>query len=139
MLQQGSVGLQEDTVEVTIENGVEVTTVKLHSDTIRPRLDRVVEYGENTMLSRGSRTVAFQKVFTMSATAYCSGTAASGCPIDDRGRSVCTGSNSDGITATGVRAVAGSGGESRPHLVAVDSRVIPLGSQIGRASCRETV
>jgi uncharacterized protein YabE (DUF348 family) len=130
VLQTGDSGIREDTVEVTLENGVEVATVILHSDMVRARMDRVVEYGENTILSREGRTVPFQKVFTLSATAYCAGTAASGCPIDDRGRSVCTGKNNDGITATGVKAVAGSGGERHPHLVAVDPRVIPLGSRL---------
>jgi len=50
-------------------------------------------------------------------TAYCT------CPI-------CTAPYSDGYTATGVRAVAGDGSRENPHLVAVDPRVIPLGSQL---------
>jgi resuscitation-promoting factor RpfB len=130
VLQKGRAGVREDTVEITLENGREVATVILHSEMIRPRQDRVVEYGENTVLSRGGRTVVFSRVFRMSATAYCAGTEASGCPISESGRSVCTGSNNDGITATGVRAVAGTGQESHPHLVAVDPRVIPLGSRL---------
>jgi resuscitation-promoting factor RpfB len=130
VLQKGRAGVREDTVEITMENGVEVATVILHSEMIRPREDRVVEYGENTLLSRGGRNMTFNRVFSMSATAYCGGTAEFGCPIDENGRSVCTGSNNDGITATGVRALAGSGSDRAPHLVAVDPKVIPLGSRL---------
>lgn len=129
-LQRGIAGLREDTVEITLENGQEVTTRIIQSTMLRIKQDRVVEYGENTILSRGGRTMRFDRVFHMAATAYCAGTEWSGCPIDDRGRSACTGKYSDGITASGVAAIAGNGGESNPHIVAVDPRVIPLGSRL---------
>jgi 3D (Asp-Asp-Asp) domain-containing protein len=129
ILQRGVTGLREDTVEVTMENGIEVSAKVLHSEVIRVRQDSVVEYGENTYLSRSGRTLNFTRVFQMAATSYCAGTEESGCPTKN-GRSVCTGKNNDGITASGLRAIAGSGRENTPHMVAVDPRVIPLGSRL---------
>ena len=130
VLSVGEVGVREDTVEIILEDGVEVSVKVVHSEMIRAKQDHVVESGENTVLSRGGRSVNFERVFTMSATAYCAGTAESGCPINANGGSQCTGQQSDGITASGRKARAGSGSENNPHLVAVDRRVIPLGSQL---------
>ena len=56
--------------------------------------------------------------------------AAKRCPHDSRGRSACTGAYNDGFTATGLPAIAGDGTEANPHIVAVDPRVIPLGSRL---------
>lgn len=130
VLQRGVTGLREDTVEVTIENGEEVDLHLVQSDIIRVKQDRVVEHGGNTLLSRSGRTFQFNKVIYVTATAYCPGTIESGCPIDEHGRSKCTGHFNDGITATGIRATAGSGQEGNPHIVAVDPRIIPLGSRL---------
>ncbi|HZK23889.1 MAG TPA: LysM peptidoglycan-binding domain-containing protein [Oscillospiraceae bacterium] len=85
---------------------------------------------ERRVISRNGRNISFTQGYKVSATAYCAGTAASGCPIDSKGRSVCTGSYNDGITASGRRAVAGDGSEANPHLVAVDPKTIPLGSRL---------
>lgn len=73
-------------------------------------------------------TPLFVSNFTVSATAYCSGTSNSGCPIDENGHPLCTGKYADGFTATGTPAVAGTGSPANPHIVAVDPNVIPLGS-----------
>ncbi|MDW7652113.1 MAG: 3D domain-containing protein [Bacillota bacterium] len=130
VLQSGTAGLREDTVEITLENGEEVSVKVLQSEMIRAKQDRVVEFGENTVLSRGGRTVNFTRVFQFTATAYCAGTAQSGCPIDENGHSRCTGKYNNAITATGRKAVAGTGREDNPHIVAVDPKVIPLGSRL---------
>ncbi|MCW3489100.1 3D domain-containing protein [Dethiobacter alkaliphilus] len=130
VLAQGQAGLREDTVEIVSEDGEEVSVKIVQSEMVQPREDRVVEYGDNTVLARGGRSVSFDRVFQMEATAYCSGTAATGCPIDANGRSQCTGSNNNGITASGQKAVAGTGSENNPHLVAVDTNLIPLGSRL---------
>lgn len=130
VLQRGITGLREDTVEVTMENGEEINLHLVQSEIIRIKQDQVVEHGGNTLLSRAGRTFDFNKVIHVTATAYCPGTAESGCPIDEYGRSKCTGHFNDGITATGVRATAGNGQEGNPHIVAVDPRVIPLGSRL---------
>lgn len=130
VLQRGIPGIRQDTVEITMENEREVSAKILQSEMLRVKQDRVVEYGENTALSRGGRTIHFERVFHMNATAYCPGTAESGCPLDSNGGSRCTGKHNNGITASGRKATAGSGREDNPHLVAVDPRVIPLGSRL---------
>ena len=81
-------------------------------------------------ISRGGRDWGIKEVMEVTATAYCPGTAAAGCPIDARGASQCTGFYNDGYTATGVPAVAGDGSKANPHLIAVDPAVIPLKSLV---------
>lgn len=85
---------------------------------------------ENNTLSRGGRVYEFVTSLEVSATAYCPGTPESGCPIDARGASQCTGFYNDGYTATGVLAAPGDGSINHPHLIAVDPAVIPLKSLI---------
>ncbi len=130
VVQRGTSGLRQDTEEITLENGLEVAREVVQSDIIRTKQDRIIEYGENTILSRSGRTLHFSSVLTVIATAYCPGTEGSGCPIDEKGASKCTGHYNDGKTATGLPAVAGSGRENDPHIVAVDPRVIPLGTRL---------
>jgi len=130
VIQRGISGLREDTKKITLEDGREISRAIVQSETIRTKQDRIIEYGENTLLSRGGRNMPFTSVLTVIATAYCPGTEGSGCPIDENGASQCTGYHNDGITASGLPAVAGSGRENDPHLVAVDPRVIPLGSRL---------
>ncbi len=130
VVQRGSNGLREDSEEVTLMNGQETGRELVQSQVITLKQDRIIEYGENTVLSRGGRTVDFSKVITVSATAYCPGTEESGCPIDSSGASKCTGHYNDGYTYTGIPAIAGSGREDDPHIIAVDPRIIPLGSRV---------
>ncbi|HHX73690.1 MAG TPA: DUF348 domain-containing protein [Firmicutes bacterium] len=127
---RGANGLQQDMVEIILEDGVEVSATVLSAEILRPREDRIIEYGENTILSRGGRVLDFQYVYTVTATAYCDGTEASGCPRDSAGRSVCTGKHGGGTTATGRKAVAGDGSEANPYIVSVDPGIIPLGSRL---------
>lgn len=130
VIRQGVRGLREDTVEVTLEDGVQVRQRLVASRLISPKQDRIVEYGENNLLSRGGRTISFTRVLQMEATAYCPGTSGSGCPLDENGASLCTGRYNDGYTATGRLAVAGNGRVDNPHIVAVDPQIIPLGSRL---------
>lgn len=83
---------------------------------------------EDNILVLGEQVYKYTASFEVSATAYCPGTPESGCPIDERGASQCTGFYNDGFTATGVPAVPGDGSVERPHLVAVDPVLIPLKS-----------
>lgn len=83
---------------------------------------------EDNILAHGGQTYRYLTSLEVSATAYCPGTPGSGCPIDARGASQCTGFYNDGYTATGVAAVPGDGSIDRPHLVAVDPSAIPLKS-----------
>jgi resuscitation-promoting factor RpfB len=130
LVQAGSSGLREDTFEITFEDGIETESKLLQSDLVTIKQDRIVESGENTVLSRAGRTVHFDRVKNFLATAYCPGTAESGCPVDHNGWSKCTGKYNDGFTFTGRRAVAGNGTEEKPHIIAVDPKVIPLGSRV---------
>ncbi|NMA92144.1 MAG: hypothetical protein GX973_03360 [Firmicutes bacterium] len=68
------------------------------------------------------------RVLEFGATAYCPGTPGSGCPLNSRGHSQCTGCYNDGYTCTGKRAVQGEGTLESPRIVAVDPRIIPLGT-----------
>lgn len=97
---------------------------------IRESIPRRRGYKENTLPSRGGYNFDFVRSFYVEATAYCPGTPGSGCPLDEQGRSLCTGSYNDGYTATGSRAFAGDGSLENPHLIAVDPAVIPLYSLI---------
>jgi 3D (Asp-Asp-Asp) domain-containing protein len=87
-------------------------------------------YKENTLPSRSGYNFDYVRSFYVGATAYCPGTPGSGCPLDEQGRSLCTGSYNDGYTATGSRAAAGDGSLENPHIIAVDPAVIPLYSLI---------
>ncbi|MGI6659917.1 MAG: LysM peptidoglycan-binding domain-containing protein [Dethiobacteraceae bacterium] len=91
---------------------------------------RAGESDARRVISANGRSISYTRSYTVTATAYCAGTAGTGCPIDSKGRSVCTGSYNDGLTASGRRAVAGDGSEANPHLVAVDPKIIPLGSRL---------
>ena len=130
VVQRGAKGLREDTVEVTLEDGVQVGQRLIASRLIKPKLNRIVEYGENNILARGGRTITFSRVKQVEATAYCPGTPGSGCPVDESGASLCTGRYNDGFTASGRLAVAGNGQADNPHIIAVDPQVIPLGSRV---------
>ncbi|HHU29085.1 MAG: 3D domain-containing protein [Bacillota bacterium] len=130
VLQEGIKGIQEETVEITSENGSQVSATVLQTDLLRAKQDFIIEFGENNTLSRSRRNIGFTSEHAVTATAYCNGTEASGCPRDKRGCSVCTGFYNDGYTATGLPAVAGDGSPENPYIIAVDPRVFPLGSRL---------
>ncbi len=125
---EGKAGLQEELVEITKENGAEVSRKVIGTALLKKPLAKIVERGTNTTLRRENRVMEFEKVFLATATAYCPGTPGSGCPLDKKGRSFCTGSYNNGYTATGKKAVQGQGTLASPRIVAVDPRLIPLGS-----------
>lgn len=126
VIEEGSEGVKEIVNEIVKKDGREISRTAVSSEVVEQPVNRVLEYGENTIFSRGDRNYTFETVLYVSATAYCPGTPGSGCPIDHRGASHCTGLNNDGYTCTGVKAVAGDGSIKNPHLLAVDPSVIPL-------------
>lgn len=131
VVQKGQDGLRKDIIEITYADGREWERELLESQILRQRQDRIVEEGSNTLLAaRGGLRVRFIKAMYVEATAYCPGTAESGCPIDDRGYSACTGKHRNATTASGVKAVAGTGDINNPHIISVDPRLIPLGSRV---------
>jgi len=124
--QEGIEGLQENIWELVKENGKEVSRTLLSSTIVSEPQDLVLEYGELNLSSRSGESMRYERVITVEATAYCPGTPGSGCPIDERGASQCTGFYNDGYTFTGVKARAGDGTRENPHIIAVDPRLIPL-------------
>lgn len=81
----------------------------------KPKAEKTKEVASTTM--------------TVEATAYCPGTPGSGCPTVNGG-SYCTGVYANGYTATGVRAKAGNGTRENPHIIAVDPKMMPLGTLV---------
>lgn len=125
----GADGLEELNILITYEDGYEVSREVVNVHTITPPQNRIVEQGANTILSRGGATLEFTRALYVTATAYCPGTPGSGCPLDHRGYAFCTGP-ALGYTRTGMKAVAGDGSRSNPHIIAVDPGVIPLRSLV---------
>ena len=74
--------------------------------------------------------IAINSVIEVTATAYCPGTPGSGCPLNSQGHAFCTGCYNDGYTYTGKKAVQGEGTLESPRMIAVDPRIIPLGSLV---------
>jgi len=130
VVSEGKPGLQEDLVEVTFEDGVEVSRVVVHSSLLEEPVDRIVEVGENTRLERDGRVMEFSRALIVSATAYCPGTPESGCPRNGQGHAFCTGPYNNGYTYTGKKCVQGLGTLDSPRMVAVDPRIIPLRSML---------
>ncbi len=127
---EGCTGVQENIIESLLWDGKEVAREVISSRVVKEPVQRVLEYGAHNSFSRGGRVYEFEKALEVNATAYCPGTPGSGCPLDERGASLCTGFNNDGYTSTGVKAVAGEGTPANPHIVAVDPAVIPLKSLV---------
>ncbi len=126
VITRGHDGLREDAIEITYADGIMIDRELLESQVLRTRQDRIVEEGTNTLLAaRGGQTIRFERAMYVTATAYCPGTAESGCPINEEGHSRCTGRNNNGLTSLGVLAIAGTGTKENPHIIAVDPRVIP--------------
>lgn len=100
-IRQGVNGMSQNTIRITYHNGAEVSREQVGSVTVRAAQSKVVAQGTITQASRGGQRFDFNEARYMVATAY-----------------TYTGNN----TATGVPPEVG--------LVAVDPRVIPLGSKI---------
>ncbi len=128
VIQQGSEGLKEQTYKVIYHDGVIEKKILVEEKIIKEKQDRIVEYGTIETISRGGIELVVRRALTVQATAYCSGVEGTGCPVDSRGWTVCTGPYANGYTSIGWKAIAGTGTRENPHLVAVDPRIIPLRS-----------
>jgi len=126
VIEEGSPGIRENVIEVVKREEEELSREMISSRVIKEPKVQLMEYGVKNTLSRGGRIYEYDQVLEVVATAYCPGTPGSGCPIDERGASQCTGFNNDGYTYTGVRAIAGDGSPENPHIIAIDPAVIPL-------------
>ena len=101
IISRGISGVQEQTVRLTLEDGLEVDRQVLSQRLVTPPTSQVVSRGNQTSVSRGGATVNFKRAYVMRATAYCI---------------------PGGITASGAPVSWG--------VVAVDPRVIPLGTKL---------
>ncbi len=101
VVSRGSNGLQEQTIKLTLEDGKEVDREILDQRVLTPPTNQVVSRGAQTSISRGGTTISFKRAYVMRATAYCI---------------------PNGITATGASV--------RMGIIAVDPRVIPLGTNV---------
>ncbi|AGA67611.1 hypothetical protein Desdi_0038 [Desulfitobacterium dichloroeliminans LMG P-21439] len=97
---RGASGEHEQVVKITLEDGKEVSRQVLRQEVLRAPVTQVVSRGSQTKVSRGGQTFEFKRAYLMRATAYSGG----------------------GITATGHNV--------RYGVIAVDPRVIPLGTEV---------
>ncbi|MGE5370360.1 MAG: 3D domain-containing protein [Solirubrobacterales bacterium] len=98
---QGVPGMASETVRIVYHDGVEVRREVLSTRIIRPPQHEVVALGTITSVSRGSLRLDFKRAMLMEATAY-----------------TYTGHR----TASGISPAVG--------LIAVDTRVIPMGTKL---------
>lgn len=114
VVEEGKEGVREKQFKVVLEDGKEVARQLIKEVITSTPIDKIVEIGTvlNHKTARGD-TVRYKKILDMRATAYTAS-------FQD------TGKNPDhplfGITATGARVHKG--------IIAVDPRVIPLGTRV---------
>jgi len=101
IIQKGKKGLEKLVYEVVFENGQEVGKKLLEKIVVKPPVAQIVASGNRETASRGGKSIEFDRMIKMSATGYTE-----------------TGSK----TYTGVWPSVGT--------VAVDPRVIPLGTRL---------
>jgi len=70
VIAHGSAGMDEQTVKVTYEDGVEVDRAILSQRTLRKPVEQVVARGSQTSVSRGGQAFAFKRAIQVRATAY---------------------------------------------------------------------
>ncbi len=129
VLSAGEEGLKEEVVEIVYADGREISREIVGEQVIEVPKNEVIEQGTASTLNRDDISFEYDRVLRVEATAYCPGTPGSGCPVDHRGFATCTG-QATGLTATGDSAVAGDGTYENPHIIAVDTSVIPLRSMV---------
>lgn len=113
-LQEGRTGVKEIKLQITYEDGEEVSREIIEEKVVQEAVNEVIEKGTARMLvtSRGDKR-RYKDVIIMEASAYTAGYASTGKNPGDPYY---------GITRSGTRV--------RPGVVAVDPKVIPLGSKL---------
>lgn len=127
LIQSGQDGQQAETLEVVYHDSNLVAQNLISSEQVVAVRDKIIESGAVSSIDRGGLRISISRVLDVQSTAYCPGTEGSGCPVDSRGYSQCTG-KATGYTATGRKAKQGAGSRSDPYIIAVDPKVIPLGA-----------
>ncbi len=126
-LDRGSTGTGREIVTAIPDEGAPCSHAGSR-EAANPGLSGALE-GAHEMLNIVGR-IAINSVIEVTATAYCPGTPGSGCPLNSQGHAFCTGCYNDGYTYTGKKAVQGEGTLESPRMIAVDPRIIPLGSLV---------
>lgn len=103
--QQGKNGLKRVQYRVRFEDGQQVSAEAVAEEVLQPAVSALIRTGSRSIVDTSRGTLRFRHVMHMEATAYL--------PSDGEGH---------GITFSGIPA--------RHGVVAVDPRVIPLGSQV---------
>lgn len=127
VIQVGRDGQEVQVIQVAFHEDQEVWRQIVSRQLLVSAQDKILESGTITSIYRGGLKLDVSGVLDVQSTAYCSGVAGSGCPVDERGYSQCTG-KATGFTATGLKAKQGSGTRTDPYIIAVDPKVIPLGA-----------
>ncbi|MGV8146015.1 MAG: 3D domain-containing protein [Alkaliphilus sp.] len=122
-VRDGNTGVKEIKVRIVYENGVEVKREVVEETILADATDEVFEKGtKNFIVTSRGEVQRFKEVIIMVATAYTAGYESTGKNPGDHGF---------GITKSGTQV--------RPGVVAVDPRVIPLGTQLYIESLDSTV
>lgn len=111
VVQKGQPGQKEVTIKTIYEDGKEVSKKIVSEKIIHKPVNGIIEEGVKTTLVTSRGSFNFTRAITMSSTAYDASFESCGKTPDNP---------QYGITYTGVRV--------RPGIVAVDPRVIPLGT-----------
>lgn len=112
VLQEGKNGLISKKILERYENGMLSNKVVMEENVITEPLDKVIEFGTKKITSRG-KSIDFKNCIKMKATGYTASYVDTGKRPGDPGF---------GITSSGMKAQKG--------VVAVDPRVIPLGTKL---------
>lgn len=105
----GTEGLAQVTFNVRYEDGVEVSRQQVSREQVREPSPQVLLVGTLQEVTRGADNIRFERAVEAVATAYCPCTK-------------CCGPYAKGVTSSGLPAERGA--------IAVDPRVIPLGSRV---------
>lgn len=113
-IQEGKKGLKELKYEVLYEDGIEVEREVIEENIVENAVNEIVEKGTLVLVATSRGDIArYSKVLTMTATAY-------DLSFQSTGRK--PGDKYYGLTASGTRV--------GPGVVAVDPKVIPLGTKL---------
>lgn len=114
VLVQGNEGVREKKFKITLEDGMEVARQLVSDAIVANPIDKIIEFGTvlNHKTARGD-VVRYKNVLDMRATAYTAS-------YKDTGKG--PGDPGFGITASGMAV--------RKGIIAVDPRVIPLGTRV---------
>lgn len=113
IIQEGQDGLRRSHINDIYINGVFISSVKISDTILQEPVSQVIEKGVNNIVSTSRGETRFKEALILEATAYDLSYQSTGKRPGDRYY---------GITATGTKA--------RPGTVAVDPRVIPLGTRL---------